>query len=698
MKNFRIIVVLIFLLSTCTSYSFADEPYDRFNKDSNVASELDMNSDGKIDVWITIDINKKVLIKDTTKTILEKTTTDFNEFFECSSIDMDNDGIRELVIITMSKDKTTMYLKIYSLDQGNLMLKSETSNKLNNEIINTSYIVSSDINKNKLKELIIVYRDVKSNLINRWDAYEFVSAKLTKIISENLKTQNIIQIKIDNVGNVIKKRVFFNTGSITPNEYSNMYYTYLNSKLEFVNKDENKKYYSDVDEKTLEALFKKVGVEEAVPFEILKAIAKTESKARQFEFGEPIVSFDNGIGIMQVTPIDQNQKISYLTGEEANIDVDRLFYDTEYNIKIGARILQEKWRMAFGGITPKVSDMNPQVIENWYFSIMAYNGYVLQNMPKVVWGNAYQEKVIDFIPRFNKSNFSYESIFVHGINENGLPIIKTYELQGESQITENTNSEIKVGESLKAFVDCTMRSTPEIADNIIGKLYKDARVQVLEKAGTSNGYIWYKVKRLDDGVEGYVVGMFLRYLFDDIAALTWGRSEIIAIDQFGIIDSAIEKSFRPTAYITRGEFCKYIVKALKLEIGEFKGIFPDITQNNPNAIYIEAASKAGIINGIPKADKFVFDENGMITREQIAAMIMRVHRNNYLNIADVSLDNVMFSDIKEVGSWALEDVKGIASLRIMQGSSGKFMPKANTSRQEAASLIYRIFNLIKING
>lgn len=695
MKNFRIIAILIFSLMMCTSYSFADDGYSRFNKDSNVASELDLNSDGKIDVWVTIDINKKVLIKDTAKTILQKTAANFNEFFECSLIDMDNDGTKELIIITISKDKTIMYLKVYSLNKGSLTLKSETSSKLNNEVMNTSYIVSSDINKNKHKELIIVYRDAKSNLINRWDAYEFVSSKLTKIISENLKTQNIIQIKIDNEGNVIKKRVFFKPGTTVPNEYSNIYYAYKSNKLELINKDENKKYYLDLDEKTLDALFKKVGVEEAVPFEILKAIAKMESKAKQFEFGEPLVSFDNGIGIMQVTPIDKNQRISYLTGEEANIDVDRLFYDTEYNIKIGARILQEKWRMAFGGITPKVSDMNPQIIENWYFSIMAYNGYVLQNMPKEVWGNAYQEKVIDFIPGFNKASFSYENILAHGLNEKGMPIIKTYELQGETRMTGNISSEIMAGESLKALVDCTIRSTPEIADNTVGKLYKGSIVQIVEKAGTANGYIWYKVKRIDDGSEGYVVGMFLRYLFDDIAALTWGRGEIMAIEQFGIIDSSIEKSFRPAEYITRGEFCKYIVKSLKLETETYKGIFPDIMENNPNAVYIEAASKVGIITGIPKGDKLIFDENGKITREQIAAMIMRIQRNNYLNITDMPTNNVIFSDIKEVGSWALEDVKGVASLGIMQGSSGKFMPKANTSRQEAASLIYRILRMIK---
>ncbi len=698
MKNFKIIAVLIFSLIVCTSYGFADEGYSRFNKDSNIESELDLNGDGKIDAWIIIDINKKVFIKDATKTILEKTSTNFNEFFECSSIDMDNDGVKELVIVTISQDKTTMYLKVYSLSQGSLVLKSESNSKLSNEVMNTSYIVSSDINKNKHKELIIVYRDANNNLINRWDVYEFVGTKLTKIISENLKAQNIIQIKIDNEGNVIKKQVFFNTGTMVPNEYSNMYYAYINNKLEFIKKDENKKYYSDVDEKTLDALFKKVGVEEAVPFEVLKAIAKTESKAKQFEFGEPLVSFDNGIGIMQVTPIDKNQKISYLTGEEANIDVDRLFYDTEYNIRVGARILQEKWRMAFGGITPQVSDMNPQIIENWYFSIMAYNGYVLQNMPKETWGNAYQEKVIDFIPGFNKTNFSYENISAHGFNEKGMPIIKTYGLQGEIRMTENISSEIKAGESLKAFVDCTIRSTPEIGDNTIGKLYKGSRVQILEKAGTSNGYIWYKIKRVDDGSEGYIVGMFLRYPFDDIAALTWGRSEIIAIEQSGIIDSSIEKSFRPAEYITRGEFCIYIVKALKLEIEGYKGIFPDIMENNPNAVYIEAASKAGIINGIPKAGEMIFDESGKITREQIATMVMRIYRNNYLNITDALANDIIFSDIKEVGSWALEDVKGIASLGIMQGSSGKFMPKANTSRQEAASLIYRIFKMIKINS
>lgn len=695
MRSFRIIVVLIFTFIIGTSYAFADDSYVRYNRDSNGSAQLDLNNDGKADLWITIDLNKKVLINDSAKTILQKTTADFNEFFECSVIDLDNDGAKELVIITISKDKSTMYLKTYSLVKGSLQLKSEISSKLNNEIMNTSYIVNSDINKNKYKEMIIVYRDAKSNLINRWDVYEFINSKLTKIISESLKNQNIIQIKIDDQGNVIKKQVFFSAESATPTEYSNMYYAYLNSKLELFKKDENKKYYADLDEKALDELFKKVGTEEAVPYEILKAIAKVESKGKQFDFGEPLVAFDNGIGIMQVTPIDRNQKISYLTGEEANIDMDRLLYDTEYNIKIGARILQEKWRMAFGGITPKISDMNPQIIENWYFSIMAYNGYVLQNMPRAAWGNVYQEKVIDSIPGFNKSFFSYANILAHGLNDKGMPAVSNYELDGKAITTGNINSEIKAGEMLNAFVDCSVRSTPEITDNIVGKLYKNSTVQILEKAGTSNGYIWYKVRRLEDGFEGYVVGMFLRYSFDDIAGLTWGRDEIIAIERVGIVDSSAEKSYRPADYITRGEFCKYTVRTLKLELEAYKGIFADITAENPNAVYIEAASKAGIINGMPKGDKLVFDEFGKITREQIAAMMMRLYRNNYLNIIDGEKSDLVFSDIKEVSAWAVEDVKGAAAIGLMKGSAGKFMPKANTTRQEAASLIYRVLNLLR---
>jgi hypothetical protein len=51
-----------------------------------------------------------------------------------------------------------------------------------------------------------------------------------------------------------------------------------------------------------------------------------------------------------------------------------------YNIARGTRILVDKWNLATE-FRPIVADRNPQVIEDWYYAIWGYNGFVFVNHP-----------------------------------------------------------------------------------------------------------------------------------------------------------------------------------------------------------------------------------------------------------------------------------------------------------------------------
>jgi len=51
-----------------------------------------------------------------------------------------------------------------------------------------------------------------------------------------------------------------------------------------------------------------------------------------------------------------------------------------YNIARGTRILVDKWNLATE-FRPVVGDRNPQVIEDWYYAIWGYNGFVFVNHP-----------------------------------------------------------------------------------------------------------------------------------------------------------------------------------------------------------------------------------------------------------------------------------------------------------------------------
>ncbi|MGV3466582.1 MAG: transglycosylase SLT domain-containing protein [Heyndrickxia sp.] len=150
---------------------------------------------------------------------------------------------------------------------------------------------------------------------------------------------------------------------------------------------------SELSIKERKQLLTEVAIQNNIPPELLKAIALQESGMSQFESDgvtPNIRQSDGGIGIMQVT-------LTPSEIQQEDINVDRLKYDTQYNIEIGAWKLKQKWN---NSNLPRINDMNPKVIENWYFAVMAYNGLSKVNDPNIHGKNTYQEEVFDIIREY----------------------------------------------------------------------------------------------------------------------------------------------------------------------------------------------------------------------------------------------------------------------------------------------------------
>jgi hypothetical protein len=113
-----------------------------------------------------------------------------------------------------------------------------------------------------------------------------------------------------------------------------------------------------------------------IPPKILYAVAYQESAWRQFDAGgDPLISDDGGIGIMQVTTIPDG------------VDLERLRSDVAYNIEVGAGILDTKWTYA-PSVFPVIGDGSRRCYEDWFFAVWAYNGWVAGNQyPYVIWGH-----------------------------------------------------------------------------------------------------------------------------------------------------------------------------------------------------------------------------------------------------------------------------------------------------------------------
>lgn len=110
------------------------------------------------------------------------------------------------------------------------------------------------------------------------------------------------------------------------------------------------------------------------PCILLKAIGYTETTGwKQFtadygQWGYTHISFDCGYGVMQVT--------SGMDGS-GGFEPYRVAAEPAYNIGAGAKLLMGKWN----ALSYYVGANDPRTVEDWYYAVWAYNGWVPRNNP-----------------------------------------------------------------------------------------------------------------------------------------------------------------------------------------------------------------------------------------------------------------------------------------------------------------------------
>ena len=503
MNKVKFAVFLVILSALLYTPMFCDNTAEIWNRDMDVLVERDLDNDGVMDIKIEVAKETGIIVKFGDKA--------YEDLFQCAISDFNGDGRKEALLIYLDKNKDEAQFQLLGMEKGRALSFSSWKKPLKGNYLDVSYILNLDINKNGLMEIMPIFKDKESDLINRWYILEVHQNKIKEVLGEGLQGYNIGQIRITDDGRIMKKPIIYNEKGEALS-YTKTYFTIENNIYSFKSMEGPFKYYSISEEET-EMLFKKISAEEGVPYEIIRSIANTESRRKQFVWGEPVISYDGGIGIMQVTPINDHVKIQY-TGETIEQDnIERLKTDTEFNIRTGAKILYDKWLLSFSGILPKISDMNPDILENWYFAVMAYNGYSMQNLPSSDYIKVYQEKVFDQIEGFNKGYFDVEKLAAHGFDSDGLPARgKVYGLGEQLSIKQSTGYELKSGDDAEVVIEGSkLRMAPNISsDNVIGKLSIGKKLQIIEDGGVSSGYRWYRVRLLDKDMEGYVAGVLLR--------------------------------------------------------------------------------------------------------------------------------------------------------------------------------------------
>ncbi len=167
----------------------------------------------------------------------------------------------------------------------------------------------------------------------------------------------------------------------------------------------------------------------------------------------------------------------------------------------------------------------------------------------------------------------------------------------------------------------------------------------------------------------------------------WAKDGIEIMASRTIIKGVTDDKFAPNTDITRAQFAALITRTLGLEKTTYTGNFSDVPKNAWYALEVEAAQKAGIVQG--NAGKF--NPNSKITREEMAVMIVRAYEYE-VGKAQVS-GTLPFTDKHAISSWAQDAVNAANALGLVTGKTATtFVPKDHATRAEAAVMLYRLVN------
>lgn len=168
----------------------------------------------------------------------------------------------------------------------------------------------------------------------------------------------------------------------------------------------------------------------------------------------------------------------------------------------------------------------------------------------------------------------------------------------------------------------------------------------------------------------------------------WAKSEILDLGEKNILSAKTNDLYKPEDQITRAEFAEIISNVLSLEEKEFEGIFKDVNINTSKAIDIESVFRAGVVSGTGDS---TFSPNKVITREELATMIIRAYGKTKDISGLLSLSSFKFADQDQISPWALEAVKASYELGIIKGrDNNRFVPKASATRAEAAVMVKKL--------
>ncbi len=420
----------------------------------------------------------------------------------------------------------------------------------------------------------------------------------------------------------------------------------------------------EIEEKMLQE-----GIREGVPYELIKAVAAVSSNYEQFQNEQPKVDDNGRIGIMGVK----------LTAEQAaaqNIDFESLKYSPLYNIEIGVKLLKEHFN---DNTLPSMRNKNQQMLEHWYFALMAYRGFTEDTNPQKT--DNFQHSIYKYIADITTRDLQ-EIPYIEASQYNGVVKLtkKVYPLEGATEATSlytnNQKGYIYTGKGV-------LYNQP--GEKVLTSLPKYTPVLIRENAMLKDGHLFYKVNTFN-GQNGYIRAEHIKggdvTIFSDIV-----QDEVVSAVGYlqlrGVIEGYGDGTFRPYQSLSREHAAKMIVQELQLtKDPTYKMKSTDVNKDNLYYTQLAILEQYDIMG---RGGKLRPKEP--LTREQMAAVLARAYSKVYKEAGQERV----FKDVKKT-SWSYNDINILAENRITVLNE-YYRPYENVTRGQFALFLQRSASL-----
>lgn len=173
--------------------------------------------------------------------------------------------------------------------------------------------------------------------------------------------------------------------------------------------------------------------------------------------------------------------------------------------------------------------------------------------------------------------------------------------------------------------------------------------------------------------------------FTDVSTSDWFYNDVAFVYENGLFSGTDSRSFSPNASMTRAMLVTVLYRLEGEPTVTGRSSFTDVRSGAYYEKSVIWAAANGIVTG---TDSTSFSPDAKVTREQLAAILYRYAQYRKLD-TDASAKLNSFTDADSVSAYASEALGWAVSEGLINGASGKLMPKGDATRAQVAAILHR---------